>query len=230
MDGNGLYYYGYRYYDPQHGRWISRDPIEENGGVNLYGFVGNNPVKKKEYLGLDVWVESTTAVDGWHKRICVTVWKEGFSELYGPELTCCGSDGKKYIPVDVYCISFGIIEGKTMGSSGGSFVDGGIFDFDSGGENGSISMAEPHLKISIPLPPGFEGPTDEGNGRIYEDIEARGEKRYQFTYTDCNEDFAILEYMKLLVGLRAEYSIFGQNCRAFSDILFDYLISEKGNK
>ncbi|WP_176014020.1 RHS repeat domain-containing protein [Victivallis sp. Marseille-Q1083] len=227
MDGNGLYYYGYRYYDPQHGRWISRDPIEENGGVNLYGFVGNNPVKKKEYLGLDVWVESTTAVDGWHKRICVTVWKEGTSELYGPELTCCGNDGKKYIPVDAYCISFGIIEGETMGSSGGSFVDGGIFDFDSGRENGSISVAEPHLKVSIPLPPGFEGPTDEGNGRIYEDIEARGKKRYQFTYTDCNEDFAILEYMKLLVGLRAEYSIFGQNCRDFSDILFDYLISEK---
>ena len=36
----GLYYYGYRYYDPLTGRWPSRDPIEEEGGVNLYGFVG----------------------------------------------------------------------------------------------------------------------------------------------------------------------------------------------
>jgi RHS repeat-associated protein len=35
-----LYYYGYRYYDPKIGRWLSRDPIEEEGGVNLYGFIG----------------------------------------------------------------------------------------------------------------------------------------------------------------------------------------------
>jgi RHS repeat-associated protein len=39
-----LYYYGYRYYDPVTGRWPSRDPIEEEGGVNLYGFVGNNSI------------------------------------------------------------------------------------------------------------------------------------------------------------------------------------------
>ena len=38
----GLYYYGYRYYDPTTGRWPSRDPIEEEGGINLYGFVYNN--------------------------------------------------------------------------------------------------------------------------------------------------------------------------------------------
>ncbi len=39
----GLYYYAYRYYDPLTGRWPSRDPIAEQGGVNLYGFVGNTP-------------------------------------------------------------------------------------------------------------------------------------------------------------------------------------------
>ncbi|MBK1835288.1 RHS repeat-associated core domain-containing protein, partial [Roseibacillus ishigakijimensis] len=38
----GLYYYGYRYYDPVTGRWPSRDPIEERGGENLYGFVYND--------------------------------------------------------------------------------------------------------------------------------------------------------------------------------------------
>ncbi|WP_217704963.1 RHS repeat-associated core domain-containing protein [Victivallis sp. Marseille-Q1083] len=52
MDGNGLYYYGYRYYDPQHGRWISRDPIEENGGVNLYGMVENCTINKFDINGL----------------------------------------------------------------------------------------------------------------------------------------------------------------------------------
>jgi len=47
-----LYYYGYRYYDPVTGRWPSRDPIEERGGVNLYGFVGNDVANKWDLLGL----------------------------------------------------------------------------------------------------------------------------------------------------------------------------------
>ena len=47
----GLLYYGYRYYSVEMGRWISRDPIAEQGGVNLYGFCGNDPVDKVDYLG-----------------------------------------------------------------------------------------------------------------------------------------------------------------------------------
>ena len=43
--------YGYRYYDPVTGRWPSRDPIEEMGGMNLYGFVGNNGVNWWDLLG-----------------------------------------------------------------------------------------------------------------------------------------------------------------------------------
>jgi RHS repeat-associated protein len=41
---SGLYYYGYRFYDPNTQRWLNRDPIEESGGINLYGFVFNDPV------------------------------------------------------------------------------------------------------------------------------------------------------------------------------------------
>jgi RHS repeat-associated protein len=47
-----LCYYAYRYYDPMTGRWPSRDPIEERGGMNLYGFVGNNGVSSWDRLGL----------------------------------------------------------------------------------------------------------------------------------------------------------------------------------
>jgi RHS repeat-associated protein len=50
--GTGLNYYGYRYYNSLMARWLSRDPLEERGGVNLYGFVGNNPNKWVDYLGL----------------------------------------------------------------------------------------------------------------------------------------------------------------------------------
>ncbi len=52
----GLYYYGYRYYSSSLGRWLSRDPIEEQGGLNLYGFVNNDPVNYIDPLGKETWV------------------------------------------------------------------------------------------------------------------------------------------------------------------------------
>ncbi len=48
---SGLYYYGYRFYNPSTGRWLSRDPIEEKGGLNLYEFVLNDPIAKIDALG-----------------------------------------------------------------------------------------------------------------------------------------------------------------------------------
>jgi RHS repeat-associated protein len=40
----GLYCYLRRHYDPKTGRWLERDPLQEQGGLNLYGFCGNNPI------------------------------------------------------------------------------------------------------------------------------------------------------------------------------------------
>ena len=48
---SGYLYYGFRYYDPETGRWPNRDPIGEQGGYNLYGFVGNDGVNYWDYLG-----------------------------------------------------------------------------------------------------------------------------------------------------------------------------------
>lgn len=41
------------HYDPNIGRWLNRDPIMEEGGVNLYGFVDNDGLNSTDYLGLD---------------------------------------------------------------------------------------------------------------------------------------------------------------------------------
>ncbi|MDD4869428.1 MAG: RHS repeat-associated core domain-containing protein [Kiritimatiellae bacterium] len=41
-----LYYFGYRYYDPNSCKWLSRDPLGEQGGVNLTQAFGNDPVNK----------------------------------------------------------------------------------------------------------------------------------------------------------------------------------------
>ena len=36
------------------GIFLNRDPIEEQGGLNLYAFVGNDPVNQWDYLGLSI--------------------------------------------------------------------------------------------------------------------------------------------------------------------------------
>ena len=48
----GLVYYGYRFYDPDRGRWFNRDPIGENVGDNLYEMMGNGAVYELDKLGL----------------------------------------------------------------------------------------------------------------------------------------------------------------------------------
>jgi len=52
-DEAGLYYYGYRYYSSGLGRWVNRDPLEENGGINLFSS-GNTWVCKYDPFGLKV--------------------------------------------------------------------------------------------------------------------------------------------------------------------------------
>ncbi len=48
-----LYYYRARYYDPMTGRFMSRDPLGlAAGDVNLYRYVGNNPVNWRDAFGL----------------------------------------------------------------------------------------------------------------------------------------------------------------------------------
>ena len=54
-DETGLGYWGYRYYDPIVGRWLSRDPLEEDGGLLLYVYCGNSPMPCWDPLGMSWW-------------------------------------------------------------------------------------------------------------------------------------------------------------------------------
>jgi RHS repeat-associated protein len=51
-DETGLLYYGYRFYNPTDGRWMNRDPIGEEGGLNLHTFAGNDPTNSLDAVGL----------------------------------------------------------------------------------------------------------------------------------------------------------------------------------
>jgi RHS repeat-associated protein len=89
---SGLYNYGFRYYHPELGRWLSRDPFGENGGLNLYGFVKNKPVMRFDVLGTWDWDWAQ------YVPICGTVYAiiytyPGESEDdYNGEIDCDGCD------------------------------------------------------------------------------------------------------------------------------------------
>ena len=73
----GLVCYGFRYYSPELGRWPSRDPIGEKGGINLYGMVGNDAINTWDYLGLDNPVGPIPPMDRETKQKMFDDWYEG---------------------------------------------------------------------------------------------------------------------------------------------------------
>ena len=68
-DETGLGYWGYRYYSYDLGRWISRDPIGERGGLNLYGYVENHPS-----LGIDPFGDRERWEDSGQQEISRNDW------------------------------------------------------------------------------------------------------------------------------------------------------------
>ena len=88
-----LYYYGYRHYSPELGRWLSRDPIGEGGGENLFAFVENNPTRKIDLLGwvAITWSRKRGGFSQREKKILKSSLKSAISNAarFGP-------DAKKY--------------------------------------------------------------------------------------------------------------------------------------
>ena len=62
---SGLMHYEYRAYNPALGRWLSRDPIGENGGANLFGFVNNRPTGLVDIDGRVFLEDIDRTIDNW---------------------------------------------------------------------------------------------------------------------------------------------------------------------
>ncbi len=74
-----LYYYGYRFYHPTLKRWLTRDPIEEEGGINLYAFCDNCPVMNVDSFGKDIYLytgndSGNPFNDALHQTVVVDTW------------------------------------------------------------------------------------------------------------------------------------------------------------
>jgi hypothetical protein len=66
------------FYNPQAGRWLNRDPVEELGGVNLYGFVRDNPLSYSDANGL---VAKKCGVESFSVK-----WRQGITDKSGRPL------------------------------------------------------------------------------------------------------------------------------------------------
>lgn len=75
---SGLDFTLYRAYDPAHGRWLSRDPAGEVGGINLYAYANENPLLYTDPSGLVCGVDPITgeltppaqaALDTWNEYL-----------------------------------------------------------------------------------------------------------------------------------------------------------------
>ena len=58
--GPWFYLLGERYYQPDLGRFLTRDPIGQAGGINVYSYAGNNPINNVDPSGLDTFVFNGT--------------------------------------------------------------------------------------------------------------------------------------------------------------------------
>ncbi len=80
---SGMPYYGYRYYNPELGRWVNRDPIGERGGLNLHIFTINTPINRKDPLGLSTADLLQALDDYWtaHAQSCVILAHVGNTKV-----------------------------------------------------------------------------------------------------------------------------------------------------
>ena len=92
----GLFYYGFRYYDPVTGRWLSKDPMEESGGLNLYNALRNDCINRYDVLGL-----ASNSPNRYHYNI--SFWEEDISfDDHAAKFTWwielgCDDSGKVYV-------------------------------------------------------------------------------------------------------------------------------------
>jgi RHS repeat-associated protein len=125
---SGLYYYGYRFYDPYLQRWVNRDPANEPGfqmltdqfrkgqihDLQLHLFVKNNPISNWDYLGLD------------NPGCDLPSWLQPSGANKDCYLRCCAQHDACYYRNDCTAASWGFNVAEVAGTLAGGPVGHGI--------------------------------------------------------------------------------------------------------
>ncbi|MCA1964209.1 MAG: RHS repeat-associated core domain-containing protein, partial [Prosthecobacter sp.] len=144
---SGLAYYGYRYYSPNLGGWLFRDPLGKKGGLNLYLMVKNDPLNQVDKLGLFPWISDGVdwVVGQVEEQICDSIDSQAVC------IVCCGMTmgvraglGMAETVTGVAAAGAGILaEGATLGTSTVAVVGGCLVAAD--GIN-YMSQADDHFE------------------------------------------------------------------------------------
>lgn len=100
-DELGLVYYNYRYYNPQNGRWISKDPIGEEESNNLYRFSDNSSIIYCDILGLQLYEKKSEAFAVANRMVVEAMEKRYEQDLQKWNSTPTEKKTKKNKPVKV---------------------------------------------------------------------------------------------------------------------------------
>jgi len=115
---SGLLLYLYRAYDPNLQRFINRDPIDEFGGINLYGFVGNDPLGRVDLWGLKDDSDDPFAGLGLDKGCptAVSGGRENWGSDFNRDFDQFGHEVGKEMGKNAACSAAGWGIGKALGA------------------------------------------------------------------------------------------------------------------
>jgi len=129
---SGLYYYGYRFYDPNLQRWLNRDPINEVGHqlirqnsrqfvepeeTNLYRFAGNEPILKWDAFALLVLPGRPTTEEG-----CDAQYDARMKDVRKAGAKCLQGALKHGIVLTVVLGGGGMVVGASKGGAAGAGI------------------------------------------------------------------------------------------------------------
>jgi RHS repeat-associated protein len=138
----GLTLCGQRYYDASAGRWLTRDPISYAGGLNVYGYVGNNPVNFVDPAGMnrltDAYMGGMGGFSGWMDKHLMGGATENLGNVTGQYDSGCATGWDVAKAGGRWGFQAGVV--ATTAVSGYGLARGGIAAIAGAGGEGAVTV------------------------------------------------------------------------------------------